>query len=540
MRILTATGEFNLPIEFEAELTRYNQMLNTAGDQTLPMTLPPSPNNLKLVEYSNRIDATYKQLEDVPVVVQQGISSRSANLGIHNADEEDGISCTLYMGVGEFYSLASGRKLASLTWPIFKSPTFNADNATARVQYLINLLKSADRDSNFVVCPVVTTQSYKYRVTLTLETPSPTINIDSVFILNWAEQYQNVLDYRDTGSAELDKYQGEYIQHVMDGDTSITLSLGYGMTPFIKLSYVLNTLFDAYGYTFDTRSIEDEINEFAGMFLINNVADAIYSGVLNYAQLLPDITIKDFIAELEKWFCGKFIFNSISKTVGFEFFKNHKAYLPKDLTPYIAGKLKPQPDDPANLVLNVNGSQDKANDQNAEFIELSYPAKKVVVADFGWIGEFDSGYTPYSFSMLAIDGIMHKNSGVQIDGLVTTEETANPTTVQIGFYSGNNISAYPPYIGYKTSYPMFGNGVTVETVLTGLYEDYIAFRKNSNKPYEIKMKIPKDVLERMDLHIPVLINNQKVLIEKITSIEGGDDNTQTLTIRTLRQYADRP
>jgi len=269
------------------------------------------------------------------------------------------------------------------------------------------------------------------------------------------------------------------------------------------------------------------------------VADAIYSGTLTFSQLFPDMTITVFIAELEKWFCGKFNFDSTTKIAWFEFFENNELYTPNNLTAYLAGKLKPQQAEQVQIVLNVNGSQDKTNDKEGEFIVFTHPAQKEVIAEFAYTGELTGGYMDFTFNLLAIEGIIHKNSAIQIDGILTAEETASPTTLQIGFYTGSYISASPNNAVYITSYTMFGNSLTVEAVLQILYEAYIDFRKNSNLPFEVKVKIPKPILEKLPLHVPVLINDQKVLIEKITSVEGTDDNTQTAIIRTLRNYRDR-
>lgn len=544
MRIITAKGEFILPADFEAQLSCYNVMISTAGEQTAPVTLPGVPENMALIDYSNRLDAAYKPLSDLPVTVIDGLFIRQCNLGIHTADEEDGISCTLYFDTGEFYSLVGEQKIATLPWPIYKSPTFGSDTDIQKVTYLINKLKANDPYEIFVVCPILTTQKYKYRITKNMWNSPEVVDIDSVFILNWFDQYHNFLDFQDTGFDTPENYQAEYEQQIVEGENVINLGLGYGMTPFLKLSYVLTHIFESYGYSFDTRSIEDGVNEFSGMFILNNVADAIYSGILRFSQLLPDMTIKQFIAEIEKWFCGKFIFNSKTKSAYFEFFQQLSAYAPQDLTPYLAGKIKIKSAEFKRYVLNMNGINENISDENVEKIDFSFLMQKQVDAEFMYTGSLVTAYKFFRFNMLSIDGIIHKNTGIMLDGVVSTEEAKSGTVLQVGFYNGSFDSANPTElvggtIRYTTSYPLFGS-IHPEMVIDYLYTLFLKFKADSNIPFEVNLNIPPDMLEQMPLFSPKLIHGQVVLLENIITVLGNtDEKTQMAFFRTLRPYVSR-
>ena len=52
------------------------------------------------------------------------------------------------------------------------------------------------------------------------------------------------------------------------------------------------------------------------------------------------------------------------------------------------------------------------------------------------------------------------------------------------------------------------------------------------------MNIPTPILESLKLHTPKLLNGQPVMIESI-KYALGKKGTQTVTMRTLRPYADR-
>lgn len=513
----------------------YNAMLGNAGEQTLPLTLPPTPKNMRLVEWGNRMDASYKPIADISVIVMDGVFIIPANLSIDTCDEDDGIVCTLYLGTGEFYSRVGETKVAALTWPVYQAP--EGGTLETNVEYLIDILKTSDPGNIFVVCPVLTTHEYVQRIVRNPWYPVPTDeNVDSILILNWYEQYQHYLDL-ETGGDILTLHQGEFTQQIVEDGSIINIGKGYGMTPFIKLSYALNNIFESYGYSFDFDNIKDVLNEASGMFIMNNVADAIYSGVLRFAQLLPDMTIKNFIAELEKWFCGKFIFSSLTNKVIFHFFKDTENHTPTNLTSYVIGKSKIQSFNFTKKVLNINDSYKNVNDEDVEVIDFVFPDKKRVDAEFMWDGVGSKGYTTYRFEMLQVESIVHKNSSVSDDDQSGESDTS--TELQLGYYSGTIISADPSTVGYATSNPLFVTMDSTRAAINSIYARYLTFLSSSNIPFIIPIRIPPHIILGIDLYKPIFINNQRLLIEKI-QFSLNEDEEQTITVRSLRTLLDRP
>lgn len=544
MRITTKSNDkdFNLPRDFQATLTRTNIMLTNGGEQTAPITLPPTPNNLSLLGFSDRMDSVLKPMTDIAIYLSDGLMVRPANLSIHAIDPRQGISCTIYLGTSEFYSLVDERKIATLTWPVISMPGQSVWPGED-VQYLINLLKTYHADNNWVLAPVATSQTFKYRIRRVSSSGYVDNDIDSTFILNWFEQYQYNLDYSGSGEV-LHSYQGEYLQKIIEGDNVLDITLGYGITPFLKIGYVLQEVFSQFGFTFDTRDIEDEVNEFANMFILNNVADAVYSGTLRYAQLLPDITIKDFIKEIEKWFCGKFIFDEIRKTVSFLYFKVLNRYTPTDISDYVAGETEFISADFIKKAVDINDSKKtETATSDTEYISLTHRTQARIEAEFNWSGVLNPRYAVYAFDMLVVDGIIHKNSSLLIDGKIVDKPDDSDTKVMLGYYNNNIINATivnaPTNIGYRTSYPMFGVWLSAKTVLADLYADFISFYAYSNIAYKVPMAIPEVSLEKLNINTPKTFFGQIILIEKIERILGKTDKTQMLHFRTLRNYVDR-
>jgi len=558
MRIIAAAGEFELPIGFEAELSRNNVLLTAAGEQTQPITLPGIPNNLKLVGYSDRIDSYYKPLTDLDVIVSDGLFNRPCNLGIHSANEEDGISATIYLGTGDFYSRVGNTRLNWLGWPVVKSPTFDTDTLANQVLYLINILKSEynapSGESIFRMAPVSTTQEFTWFVhRLKGDGTYEDVDVTGLFTLNGFERYQHSLELSESGEGELTVFEGEYPQQLkIDGNT-IDMSTGYGMTPFLKVRYMVSFIFSKFGYSYDSRDLEENINEYADdIVMINNVADAIYGGILNFNKLVPDVTIKAFLAEVEKTFVGKFVLNEVTKTV---LFCRYEDYLNRiapdvDLSEYACSKSKLGAMDFTSIQIKDNAdSTTTADEANEKSVTIDFDFVKQVLVTASYTAPAVTGKSiDVTLKMVQIDNIVHVNSTVKVTGKTSTEEKPAVSSI-VQFMNVKNLlvtassSISGVAIGYKRSYRLF-TGLFDEDTETPLnavdsfYTDYKLFRSNSNVPIELDMLIPEQIMEQLDLQMPKLLHGQRVMIESLVQ-KLGKKSTVPVKLRTLRPFVSR-
>jgi len=552
MRITTNNIDFELPSNFEAELTRNNVLLTDAGEQTAPITLPGSPHNLRLIGHSDRIDNYYKPLTDLDVVVSDGLFNRPCNLGIHTANAVDGISCTIYLGTGDFYSRIGNTRLNWIGWPVIKSPTFDSQTLAQRVQYLIDLLKAQyttpTNISEFGIRPVATTQEYTWK-------KPDNSNVKGILILNGFEKYQSTLDLSQ--AEYIEKFEGEYTQHMVVGEDTITITTGYGMTPFLKIRYMIEFIFQSFGYTTDLSALVSLTPNFEhNTLLLNNVADAIYSGTLYYKQLVPDITIKEFLAEINKEFSGTFNVNEATKVATFYRYQDQlNAASDIDLTQYSCSLPKVGIPEFKTIQLNETistKSETSETKEKIEIIEFDF-AKTVDVID-EYKTNIDTYVSSIQLSIVTISEIVHLNSTIVVNGVSTTENINTSTLMKL-IYAKNEwqeISVYRVNNGYVSVYyrvstPPFYNDFLDEYsdyIATPLlveemfYLEYKAFRLNSNIPLEVEMDIPPVILEKMNLQTPKLLNGQKVMIESIVQILGRK-GTQKVKFRTLRGYIDR-
>ena len=573
MRIISKDNiDFVLPAGFAAELTKYNVLLSTAGEQTQPITLPPDPVNMKLIGYSHRMDAYYKPLTDLEVLVSDGLFHRWCNMGIHSADDEDGISCTLYFDSGSFYSLSEDKKLASLPWPVIKSPTYDSQTLDQRVQYLVSLIKTEfytpSANQIFNVTQVVTTQEYGYIKTRVGFPATTTVVQANKLVLNgYILISDNITQYLPAPSTinEYSKYyieifggkklQGEIVQSVKEGDNNITLPLGYGMTPFLKVKYMLSVIFS--GYTVDTSSITAVFPDFDLLeSVINNVADAIVAGVLNFSQLVPDVTVKEFISKLEERYAGKFVINNISKVVAFVRYATISSSPDMDITPYLCKKPKQGSADFTSLIVKYKSDQITVTDDNTDkqkTIEIDFMERKIFSFEKTFKNQSSTEYYYPMFTLYLCDigDIVHKNSLIVVNGITKTKSGKTITDVQIitvdrltnSFfyrYDETPIKFYTVVANFSGVYPIGGTyeGELLHPDVKSFYTEYINFLQNSNIPISAEMDFPTVVLESMNLQKPKLLQGQPVMIESIKQVLGSD-SSQDVKLRTLRLFIGR-
>ncbi|MEZ7884180.1 MAG: hypothetical protein QMB39_02885, partial [Bacteroidales bacterium] len=92
------------------------------------------------------------------------------------------------------------------------------------------------------------------------------------------------------------------------------LPAGYGITGFLKVSWILNKIFEHFGYTLEDNPFEND-PQLSRLVVLNNSADAIVKGSLNYVDMLPDCTVNEFLQALYCRFGNVYFINGQAKTV---------------------------------------------------------------------------------------------------------------------------------------------------------------------------------------------------------------------------------
>jgi hypothetical protein len=462
------------------------------------------------------------------------------------------------LGTGEFYSKVGNTRLNWLGWPVWKSPSFDTQTLAQNVQYLINILKAeyntATTTSIFGIRPVVTTQEYTWIMNVKLPNGSaPDKEVHGLLVLNGFEKNQVELDLN--GSEYIERFEGEFNQRMLINEATVPITLGYGMTPFLKLRYVLEFILGEFGYTFDMSDLTDLSPNFRDKtLLINNVADAIYSGILNIKQLVPDVTIKEFLIEIEKYYNGKFVFDYTTKISKFILYQNQlTASADIDLSGYLTSTPKMGSSEFETVKITNTTSAKEEIETKEKVSTIAFELLGTVSVADNYRTNKDSFSSPLILSMIPIGEIVHLNTSVVIAGKTVEENTKASSLIKL-FNIGDEWdmrSVSVANAGYVNVYYRdaiqlflyefrneFDEVVPPFTAINLFYAAYKEFKLNSNIPIEAEMNIPASELERMDLHVPKILHGQPVMIESI-KYALGKKGTQAITLRTLRPYSDR-
>jgi hypothetical protein len=327
MELLINGKPLALPLDFEIELEEVNPFFSEVGSQSLPITLPYSPHNLELLGYPERIAHTFKLDNEHEAVLRHGVLQKVGRLVIFSASKESGIETNFYLNDGEFYTKIKDVHLSAIN---FDNPKYNPDynpdpftgSASQRAVSWLNRFNAVQRgevQAPYSVFPVCTKAEEKTD-----------------------DSNNKYYEYELLNEPNFAAYPPGYIPFTLLGNeerviNDVPCPVGYGVTPFLKLNFFLRILFAHFGYDLKT-SIFDTDAKLSRIVILNNNADTICAGKLDYRQLLPNCNVSTFLDTIRNKFCCEFIPDSRTKTIVVQFFQNNSLSPDMDITSFVTNK----------------------------------------------------------------------------------------------------------------------------------------------------------------------------------------------------------
>ena len=288
---------FDIPDKFKISIDKSNPFLTTQGTISLPVTFPYTDNNIEILDNPQRFDRALKLAIKIPVIIQAGIYQRESTLQITkvqrpNAYQAGSITGTFLLDEAVFYNQMKDVSMQTLFSKIIRKDFTGTkkQNIASWIDYLEKVMTGEISD-DFHIFPVCTSQA---NAGTTTEVNGFLNHVSSGLTANSA----NGLPYY--------RLSGRNLRTMTIDSASVTIPIGYEITPFLKFSYILNTIFSSYGYALNQDYLT-KYPEFQKIVELNNTCDAIMLGVINYGQLVPNKTINDYL-------------NSVRYRYGCEFF----------------------------------------------------------------------------------------------------------------------------------------------------------------------------------------------------------------------------
>lgn len=298
------TGEiFDTFPDFKLEIKNTSPVFNALGSKTVSTTLPKTVNNVRLFDYANHPEITRAPRLKMPVIVSEGSYVRNGILYLSSAYNTDRtFSITIAFNEGIMYENMSDIMLNGLpNLPVIEKPV---------AELIDDMNRYFTRDDTEDTLSVFQVYFKKQTFTETVDD----------------EQVER--DYREyTNRAKIDsdgaklEIRDETI--IIESNEAITIAVprGYGITPFVRVWYLLDRIFAHYGYKVKENPFRDHF-QLRRLCVLNNTIDAIVSGMLDYRQLLPSVSVNDFLQSLYCRFGMRVFFNSNTNEVSLKLLRD--------------------------------------------------------------------------------------------------------------------------------------------------------------------------------------------------------------------------
>ena len=326
MHIEILGQDLDMPAGFSIQIDDTNPMTNERGSQSVPVTVPPTPRNLRLLAFAGRLE--HESPQTIPCRVVEGAYVRTGQINVVSAHRQQGITFNIGFDESEAYSKWKQTKLNSL-----ECPKEEYESHSDMYDHLMAVRRSQVQ-APYHIFPI-------------------TVKQQDVQVDGESRKYYTRLNnfYNEWNWEERDETT------VIDGAiTTIHLPEGYGVVPFLKVGVVIDIIFAAYGYTVEENPFLTD-SELQCVVVLSNVADACVTNTLSYNDLMPSCTVEEFLQALHVRFGMVYSISSNDKTAHIRLVRDIIAGEPSvDLTTSIAQWPSVSYDTPRQLKLSAKTS----------------------------------------------------------------------------------------------------------------------------------------------------------------------------------------
>lgn len=290
----------------QLEVERTNPFFNEYGEQTVPLSLPASPHNCRLLDHPER-PGNRNKATAINALIQDGEYCTECSQFVLTAQENGVVETNFYLNDGSFYSRIQNTRLKDIIAALKETVTFG--NIASAVEYMKALRDNTD--PRLAVFPILVTDDsgsdngYNFKV-----------------INGWGTESESFppFDFNST-LATSTFYNAKPRKEIVDGKT-IDLAEGYYMSPFIRANYVLYRVMEHFGYDIDLDNILFNEEPFKSMVLLNSCIDTLVNCKLRFEDLVPDVSVSDFINLYRKKFCCEFVPDETTRKMKIVFFRD--------------------------------------------------------------------------------------------------------------------------------------------------------------------------------------------------------------------------
>lgn len=263
----------DLPRDMKVSIEETNPVYNELGSQSMPVTVPVTRRNIRLLDGVHRLDAGVDPNTPAQKVdVVDGTYIRCGLMNVTESGRGSGYVFNVGFDNSAAYAKWKDRKLGDLEG----LPVYEPEGAQYPIDELLrelynNYLGADPQLTDWAVFPVAINDN---------GTPG--------------DKFWEVLNV----PGARDMVQPRQIKRVIDGKvTTVNVPDGYGVSPMLRVWKVLDLVFNDLGLEVVANPFKAD-RELARLVVLNNVADSVCNGRVKYADLMPDCTVSEFLNSL--------------------------------------------------------------------------------------------------------------------------------------------------------------------------------------------------------------------------------------------------
>ena len=530
MRLYTKNGEFTLPEDFALEMQTNNPVFTSEGSASVTFSLPATPENLEAAGRPDRLSRKTAFLNNVECIMQLGAFQLQGKLIVTSCNSEE-IGCCFTYKEGSLYASYKDKSLKD----ILKNDTYYP--STFPIHTLAGLTQNAMEDPErtmLVRFPVKVQLMGGYDITL--------------------NELEDLSDENGIAFGDIVYQARSYTK----GDTTIKVPEGYGLTAFPFLYHIIEMIIKAVGnYNVVRNDFAKE--PFSNLVLLHPVADLMCKGNIAYRDLVPDITLSDFISWLQDKF-GAYITvddEDVSIIILEEMLSEPPAF---DLTPYIDDDLSLEIPDMEHVSIDMDtslaaapaASEEESYNKYGTIQEVSNVPTKTpgiylhtptgriyqVVQSGSSYNQVFLGYNNFPFSgkvrdsaedakttedralgcqlfpgyypsplLLHLGNAVHYNTAIEGE----EEERDHPLMVAWAYYDGSYWRG--SVTGVESDGSVLFPGLNPEGIFQRFWKKYNTLKLNLAPDASVTAHIPAAEMKNLDITKPVLIEHNRALIK---------------------------
>lgn len=360
MKLYTSRGQVQIPSDLSFEIKKTNPFFSDEGEQSIPVSLPSGPENLRVLGHPERIAGTNNTLRKMDARLEAGILHLGGQLLVDTISK-DGISAALALSESDMYAKNKDTKLPDLFKDTYHTcPSGETTPATVNgwAIYLGDIMYG--RKSDIFTCAPVYVEYDKEN--------------DIAIVLNEPDYGQGAEDNENAG------VRWACRSMVISSDKNEVVPDGYALTPFLYLYAFLDLLLTKLGYNVTVNHFSSSTANLNKIILLNNNADTICKGRICYGDIVPGCTVSEFTEWLEDKFHVTIMVDSAKNTASVVSMETVlSSAVTDDLTHIVDGAPSVSVSDARHVVLSSDTSSiDGAEpaEENIMDFHNKYPAVK--------------------------------------------------------------------------------------------------------------------------------------------------------------------